>query len=440
MQPAIALRHISRLLLFGFSFLYFINLQAQQPNILYIMTDDMGYGDLSCYGQKDYQTPNLDKLASQGMKFTQAYAAGPLCTPTRTGFMTGRYPARTPVGLIEPLTGSKKDSAVGLSADYPSVATLVRASGYETALIGKWHLGFLPQYSPNENGFDYFFGIHSGAADYISHKSNLKTPDLYENEKPVQIEGYLTNLLSRKAISYLKQPHNKPFFLVLNYNAPHWPWQGPADKAYPDTMDFRLGGSPAIYAAMMKSLDEAVDEVLRALDEQGLTAQTLVIFTNDNGGERYSNNGGLSKSKASLWEGGIRVPAFVRWPGKITVGTTTEQPVITMDWTATILAAANAKPQADFPLDGINLLPLLTGSQKQVDRTFYWRTFQRIKQKALREGKWKFLQDDSGEYLFDLLADPGEKTNLKANHADLFQQLKAKYEAWEKTVLKPEPL
>jgi arylsulfatase A-like enzyme len=179
---------------------------------------------------------------------------------------------------------------------------------------------------------------------------------------------------------------------------------------------------------------------MKVLDEQGLTDQSLLIFTNDNGGERYSDNGGLAKSKASLWEGGIRVPAFARWPGKIAAGSNSEQTIITMDWTATILAAANAKTHMDFALDGINLLPLLTGRQKEMDRTFYWRTFQRAKQKAIREGKWKYLQDENEEYLFDLLTDPGEKNNLKAAYPVLVQRLKTKYEAWEKTVLKPIPL
>ncbi len=413
---------------------------AQRPNIIYIMSDDMGYADLGCYGRKEYKTPNLDKLAAQGMKFTQAYAAAPLCTPTRVGFMTGRYPARTPVGLIEPLTPIKKDSAFGLSTNYPSVATMVKKSGYETVLIGKWHLGFLPEYSPNQNGFDYFFGIHSGAADYISHKGDSRKPDLFENANLAPVEGYLTDLLTQKAVSFLKQPHTKPFFLTLNYNAPHWPWQGRTDKAYNDNVAFRAGGSPAIYAAMMESLDEGVGAVLKALDEQGLAGQTLVIFTNDNGGERYSDNGGFAKAKATLWEGGIRVPAFVRWPGKIAAGSTSKQTVITMDWTATILAAAKAKADVSFPLDGVNLLPLLTGKQKKFDRTFYWRTFQRGKQKALRDGNWKYLQDEDADYLFDLMADPGEKNDLKNTNPAVFQRLKNKYAEWEKTVLPPVPL
>ncbi len=414
--------------------------QSQRPNIIYIMTDDMGYGDLSCYGRKDYTTPHLDKLALQGIKFINAYAAGPLCTPTRTAFFTGRYPAKTPVGLIEPLTGEKKDSAFGLTTDYPSIATLIKAAGYETALIGKWHLGFLPQHSPVKNGFDYFFGIHSGAADYISHKGDGHTHDLYENDKLVYPEGYLTDLFSQKAITFIRQKHNKPFFLAITFNAPHWPWQGPNDKPYADSANFRSGGSPAIYAAMMKSLDDAVGNIMKALDDEKLSGKTIVIFTNDNGGERYSDNGGLANAKATLWEGGIRVPAFVKWPGKIKAGSITQQAAITMDWTTTILSAAGAKAAINFPLDGIDLMPVCRGKTKEINRTLYWRVFQRNQQKAIRDGDFKYLKDEKGEYLFNLKNDSGENENLKEKETIIFVRLKQKYADWEKTVLPPIPL
>src|SRR5688572_24823201 len=180
---------------------------AQRPNIIYIMTDDMGYGDLSCYGNNKFLTPNLDKLASQGVKFVNAYAAAPVCTPTRAALMTGRYPAKVPVGLMEPLRSPELDSAYGLTRDIPSLGTLMKASGYETALIGKWHLGFMPQHSPTKNGFDYFFGILSGGADYISHKgeNGTRAYDLYENDSLVYTEGYLTDLFSQKSASFINQ-------------------------------------------------------------------------------------------------------------------------------------------------------------------------------------------------------------------------------------------
>lgn len=417
--------------------LIYSNGQSQRPNIIYIMTDDMGYGDLSGYGNKNHITPNLDKLALQGIKFVNAYSAGAVCTPTRTAFMTGRYPARTPVGLMEPLTGSKIDSGFGLNAEYPSIAGLMKAAGYETALIGKWHLGFLPDHSPIKNGFDYFFGIRGAAADYISHKGIKGTVDLYENDTPVNREGYLTDLFSQKAIDFIKQAHRKPFFLTISFNAPHWPWQGPNDKPYKDSVNFREGGSPSIYAEMMKSLDDAVGNIMKALDYEQLSSQTIVIFTNDNGGERYSDNGGLAKGKSKLWEGGIRVPAFIRWTGKIKPGIITQQVAITMDWTATILSAGVAKAHPDFPLDGIDLMPILTMKKKNIHRTIYWRTFQRDKQKAIRMGEWKYLQDEKGEYLFHLDDDPGEKNDLKTKQQTIFNQLKTKYATWEKTVLQP---
>lgn len=413
---------------------------SQRPNIIYIMTDDMGYGDLSGYGRKDYATPNLDKLAGQGIKFVNAYSAAPVCTPTRTAFMTGRYPARIPVGLKEPLVNSKEDSAVGLTAENPSIATLMKNAGYETALIGKWHLGFQPQHNPTRNGFDYFFGFLAGAADYISHKSGhtgQRAHDLYENDKPYYTEGYLTELFTQKAVAFLEKPHNKPFFLALHFNASHWPWQGPGDKPYEDSVDHRSNGSPAKYAAMMKSLDDGIGIIMKSLEDAKLTDQTIVIFTNDNGGERFSDNGGLSQSKMSLWEGGIRVPAFVRWPGKIKAGTTTEQVAITMDWTATILAAGGAKSATAFPLDGIDMMPICTGKEGTKDRTFYWRTSQRRKQKAIRDGNWKYLQDEKGEYLFDVSKDQAEKNDLKEKHKDVFDRLKLKFGEWEKTVLPP---
>ncbi len=414
--------------------------QSQRPNIIYIMTDDMGYADLSGYGRKDYPTPNLDKLASQGIKFVNAYSAAPICTPTRAAFITGKYPAKTAVGLIEPLTGSKKDSSFGLTNESTSIATLMKSAGYETALIGKWHLGFLPQHSPNNNGFDYFFGIHSGAADYISHKGRSGRHDLYENDKLVYPEGYMTDLISQKTNSFIKKKHSKPFFLAVTFTAPHWPWQAATDKPYADSVNFQEGGSPATYAAMMKSLDDAIGSIMKSLDDEQLSNNTIVIFTNDNGGERYSDNGGLSNGKGTLWEGGIRVPAFVRWPKRIVAGSTTQQVAVTMDWTATILSAGGVKSNSSVSLDGIDLTPILLGKETNINRTICWRTFQRTKQKAIRMGEWKYLKDEKGEYLFNLATDKEEKNDLKQQQPEIFSSLKNKYTEWESTVLEPIPL
>ncbi len=413
--------------------------QSKKPNIIYIMADDLGYADLSGYGRKEYVTPNLDKLASEGIKFLNAYAAAPVCTPTRTAFMTGRYSARLKIGLREPAIPGR-DSGIGLSPETPSVATLLKNAGYETALIGKWHLGFVSEFGPNKNGFDFFYGIRSGAADYVSHTGDGGRSDLYENENPIVENGYLTTLIKDRALKFLKQPHSKPFFLSLQFTAPHWPWQGPDDPAYPDTMRMNAGGSLATYAKMMIALDDAIGAVIKAIDEQSLSKNTLIIFTSDNGGERFSDMGIYQGRKLSLWEGGIRVPAFVSWKGMIKPNQVSEQVCVTMDWTATILAAAGAKLNAQYPLDGINLLPVCTGQSKSIDRTVYWRTIERSHHKAMRDGNWKYLQDEKGEYLFDLSVDPSEKNNLREKNLDTFERLKAMYAAWEATVLRaPSP-
>jgi len=423
-------------LIFIFVFVTTILSAQTRPNIIYIMADDLGYADLSCYGRKDYQTPNLDKLASQGVKFMNAYAAAPVCTPTRAAFMTGRYPARIKVGLYEPLADGRSDSLVGLSPEYPSVAGLLKNAGYETYLVGKWHLGYLPEFSPIQNGFDYFYGFHAGAIDYISHGN-----DLYENENPVHIDGYLTNIWADKAIDIISKQHSKPFFLALMFNAPHWPWQGPKDKPYPDTMPWRSGGSPAIYASMMKSLDDGIGRIMKTIDDVKLQKNTVIIFTSDNGGERFSDNGIYQEGKMSLREGGIREPAFIRWTDSIMPNAVTNQVTVTMDWTATILSLAGAKPDPKFPLDGIDIMPIISGKEAEVNRILYWRISQRNQHKAIRYGNWKYLQDEKGnEYLFDLKLDPGEHYNLKNLQPAIFEDLKYKYDRWERTVLKPLPL
>jgi arylsulfatase A-like enzyme len=405
------------------------------------MADDLGYGDLSCYGRQDYKTPNLDKLAFRGIKFINAYAAAPVCTPTRAAFMTGKYPARSHVGLFEPLKITPADSLVGLAPQQKSVATYLKESGYQTMLIGKWHLGFQPQFSPMANGFENFFGFYAGAIDYVSHNINGK-PGLVENGETTHQEGYMTDLIAARAADYIKSHHSNPFFLSLQFNAPHWPWQGPSDN--PLAGDKKMGpalkegGSKQTFANMMKSLDDAVGTVMKAIDDAKLTDNTVIIFTSDNGGEKFSNMDPYRGYKMDLTEGGIRVPAFISWPGVIPTNTTTHQLAITMDWTATILAIAGVNSTSD--LDGTNLLPVCTGSQEPFERTFYWRTFQVRSQHALRNGKWKYLKSKEGEFLFDLSADPGEQNNLKEKLPSTFQDLKNKYHDWEKTVLKPIPL
>jgi arylsulfatase A-like enzyme len=408
-----------------------------RPNIIFILADDLGWGDLSCYGRPDYKTPNLDRLASQGVRFTDAYSASAICTPTRCAFITGRYPGRAKIGLVEPLPATNHD--VGLDPDVPTVASLLKANGYETALIGKWHLGFRPEWGPNAHGFDEFFGVLAGAADYHLHKNGLGQPDLYENLTPVERNGYLTDLLTDRAVGYITRRRTRPFYLSLHYTAPHWPWQDRkggervtfTDKTIePITMGG--GGSLKLYAEMMRSLDDGVGHVMKALKTAGLERNTLVIFTSDNGGERFSYEWPFSGEKGELREGGIRVPAFIRWPGTIPVHRVTRQQAITMDWTATILAAANTQAANGYPLDGIDLLPILTGASPIRERTLFWRIGT---QDAVRQGKWKYFRDGAERKLFDLSVDQHEQADFSLTHHDVMVELSAAFVKWDQQML-----
>jgi arylsulfatase A-like enzyme len=432
---------------------------TRRPNILFILADDLGYGDLSSYGRPDYRTPNLDVLAAQGTRFLNAYSASPLCTPTRCALITGRYPSRTRIGLEEPLferrSLGEKTLSLGLPSAHPTIASLLKQNGYETALIGKWHLGYLPNFGPIQSGFEEFFGIMSGAVDFFTHKDMEGDADLFEGKVPVERNGYLTEMLTQRAVEYIRQRKrsSRPFYLSLHYTAPHWPWQAPDDRK-PDPelrgpIAFRAGGSIKKYASMMKSLDDGIGEVLRALSQAGLDRNTIVIFTSDNGGERFSYNWPFVGQKGSLREGGIRVPAIVRWPGVVPASRLTEQMSITMDWTATMLAAAETKPDPGFALDGEDLLPAIIEGRRvrdrnsggrdifaKRDRTFFWR---HSNQDAMRRGRWKYLNDGEREYLFDLTIDQREQANFGDQNRAMFDQLRNEFQTWQSQLLPRRP-
>jgi arylsulfatase A-like enzyme len=417
---------------------------AERPNVLFILADDLGYGDLSCYGRPDYQTPVLDRLARQGLRFTSAYAAAPVCTPTRCAYITGRYPQRLAVGLTEPLTASSPPD-LGLPPEHPTIASLLKANGYDTALVGKWHLGWKPEFGPNRHGFDEFFGVLSGAVDYFTHRAADARGgsaaegggrDLWQDLTPIERVGYLTDLLTDKAIEVIARRRTKPFFLSLQYTAPHAPWEGPEDEAIGHTTHgpgpMVAGGSLKIFATMMQRMDTGIGRVLRALEQAKVDRNTLVIFTSDNGGERYSYNWPFSFEKGVLHEGGTRVPAIARWPGVIPSGRVTDQAAITMDWTATILGVTGTAADPALPLDGENLMPVCTGQRAPYDRTLFWRI---RGYDAARVGSWKYLKNPSGEYLFDLSNDPGEKSDLRASRPDRFETIKRQYQQWAAEML-----
>ena len=420
----------------------------QRPNVVFILADDLGWGDLSIYGRKDYRTPNLDRLAKQGARFTNAYSAAPVCSPTRVGFYTGRYPGRVPEGLVEPFSNlSEVGDRIGLSPERPTVASLLKANGYDTALIGKWHVGYPPTYGPWKSGFNHFFGQLSGALDYFRHVDYTGEPDLWEGEvkngrvsyNRVDRKGYVTDLYTQAAVKYIRQEHNQPFFLSLFYNAPHWPFEGPNDQALSNSLkgkdsveNWINAGTPETYAALVRRLDEGVGQVLKALDDAGIADNTLVIFASDNGGEKFSNFGPFQGKKGGLFEGGLRVPTIARWNKVIPANKVSDQVVTTLDISATILAATNTRPDPKYPLDGQSFLPVLRG-EATYPRTVFWRTKgypSNILQGAVRSGKWKYLKLGDDEYLFNLAADQGEKNDLKTENLKLFQQLRVQFQQW----------
>jgi arylsulfatase A-like enzyme len=411
--------------------------QSAKPNIVFIMADDLGYADVSCYGQRDYTTPNIDRLAIEGMRFTQAYSNSANCSPTRTGLITGRYQYRLTVGLEEPIN-LQTPKGIGLPPGHPTLPSLLKTSGYATTLVGKWHLGFLPDFSPLKSGYDHFFGIWGGAADYFNHGPKSAAP-LYEQEVPVERHGYMTNLLGDRAVQTIEgyARAKESFLLSLHFTAPHWPWEGPDDEAESKrikSLTHRDGGTQKTYMTMVQSMDANIGRVLQALDVQGLTGNTIVVFTSDNGGERFSKIWPFSGMKGELLEGGLRIPTIVRWPGRVAAGSVSEQVMISMDWTPTLLAAAGSQPDPAYPSDGENLLRTLTERPAPHPRKLYWR-FKAGDQRAVREGDWKYLRIAGNEFLFDVEKDPRERANLKDRHKDVFDRLKRDWAAWESTML-----
>ena len=421
--------------------------QVAKPNIVFILADDLGYADVSCYGQRDYTTPNVDRLAIEGLRFTQGYSNSANCSPTRTGLITGRYQMRLEVGLEEPINDATP-KGIGLPPSHPTLPSLLKKVGYGTNLVGKWHLGFLPDYSPLKSGYDRFFGIFGGAADYFNHgpnasRSGAAASQLHEQEVPVERHGYMTNLLGDRAVETIEgyAKSKEPFLLSLHFTAPHWPWEGPDDEEESKrirSIFHRDGGTQKTYMAMMQSLDGNIGRVLQALDVHGLSANTIVVFTSDNGGERFSNIWPFSGMKGELLEGGLRIPAIVRWPGRISAGAVSEQVMISMDWLPTLLATAGTQPDLSYPPDGDNLLPILAGRAAPHPRKLFWR-FKAGAQRAVRDGDWKYLRIAGNEFLFDVVKDPRERANLKDRYKDVFDRLKNDWASWNDTMLPERP-
>jgi arylsulfatase A-like enzyme len=411
------------------------------PSFLFIMADDLGWADLGCYGRDDIATPALDALSREGMKFDHAYANSPICSPTRVGLITGRYQYRFRVGLDEP--GGVN---AGLEPGTPTLPAQLKRAGYQTSLVGKWHLGIKDPHSPLRHGYDRFWGIRGGGVDYFAHNMRLRnsdasqsaTSDIWDGDVRVEASGYFTDLLgdraAREIVTMARDP--RPFLLSLHFTAPHWPWEGPGDEAVSREIENAMhfdGGTIATYRAMVESMDRNIARVLAALQASGRADDTIVVFTSDNGGERFSKMWPFNGMKGEVLEGGIRTPLLVRWPGRIPRGAGSDQVAITMDWMPTFLEAAGVV-NADRPAtDGMSLLPALLES-RHAERALYWR-FKANEQAALRRGRWKYLRITGAEYLIDVLADPQERANLRTRDPERFAAMKADWDRWNDTML-----
>lgn len=425
-----------------------------RPNILFLLADDLGYGDIGCYGREDIRTPRLDRLANEGVRLTAHYANGPECTPTRVALLTGRYPQR--VGGLECAIGignvGRYDDAIrlaqqhelGLPTSEPSIVRILKDVGYATAITGKWHLGYDPQFQPHRHGFDKTFYCVGGGMDYFYYLDTLAGYNLFVDGNPIHREGYFTDLLTDEAIGFLEQPRDKPFLLYVPFTCPHSPFQGPDDhKENPLPLDSPLwkqgSAPPDVYIAMIERMDACIGRLLDTLDELNMTENTLVIFAGDNGGTRSARNAPYSGYKGSTYEGGIRVPGIVRWPGHLAAGSESTQPCMTFDFTKSIARVAGASEPVDQPFDGIDIVKHLAAGSADQKRSLYWRKPRGDSLwKGFRDGDLKWISQRKGERveesLFDLSSDPAEQHNLREEQPEEFARLKGLYDEWEREV------
>ncbi|MFI4912661.1 MAG: sulfatase-like hydrolase/transferase [Sedimentisphaeraceae bacterium JB056] len=410
--------------------------KTKPMNIILITFDDLGYNDLSCYGSKDIYTPNIDKLASEGMKFERFYSSSPVCTPARGCLLTGRRPES--IGLDMPLMGSG-----GMASSFKTLPEYLLRYDYNTASIGKWHLGYDGDTLPNSQGFEYFFGHRGGKIDYYKYTDDAQKvegvstgkKDLYENGTPVSIEGYSTDVFTDKAIKYITEKSNQPFLLNLAYNAPHYSQRGvlqaPENYIAKVAKDLNNPTAREIYAAMVMCLDDSVAKIIAHLDKLGIYDNTAIFIISDNGGDPQhgASNYPLSGGKWTLREGGLRVPMIMRWPDSH-AGLKTDTTVYMGDITPTILRKLNIDvPDADF--DGEDIYRLIEDCRYAKERSLYF-SYKYNKslgyQYAIIEGDWKLMKVGEKYYLFDLTNDCSETTNLVEIQPEIFFQLKKKLE------------
>lgn len=424
-------------------------LAAERPSIVLILADDLGYGDLGCYGHPVAKTPNIDQLAREGVRFTQHYANGPECSPTRTALLTGRYQQRA--GGLECAIGTgnvgRYDDAIrlaarhelGLPAKQVVIPTDLQKAGYACGVFGKWHLGYEPQFNPIEHGWNEFFGYLGGNVHYFNHRELSDLRVLFRGRQPVRCEGYMTHLITNDSIAFIQKHTNRPFFLYVAHESPHFPFQGPGDRDKVVTEENWMERDAETYVAMLEDLDAEVGRLLSSLDKLGIADNTIVVFVSDNGGlSDAANMGPLSGAKSTTLEGGIRVPLIIRWPGRIQPNTVSEQVSATFDLTCSFLRLAKTDTAADR-LDGYDIIGHVTERRDDFPRTLYWRGRRGDRTWwAVRDRDFKYVRKAVGgqtdEWLFDLSSDVGEKKNLNETNASETNRLKKMLSDWEAEV------
>jgi len=405
-----------------------------RPNIILIMADDLGYGDISCYGSTKISTPNIDTLAKSGMKFTDYHSNCPVCSPTRAALLTGRYQQRA--GIEGVIYAKGPTRRTGLALEETTFAEVLKKHGYATGIFGKWHLGYNVQFNPARQGFDEFRGYVSGNVDYHSHIDGAGFDDWWKNLEKVPEEGYCTDLITKHGIDFIERHKDEPFCLYLPHESVHSPYQGRKDP--PERLPSGKKGKKAkgeeiarAYKEMVEVMDEGIGRIVETVRHLRLERKTFFFFCSDNGATKNGSNGALAGYKGSLWEGGHRVPAVAYWPGRIKPGTVTSQTTLGMDIFPTTVAIAGAKLQEGLNLDGVDLLGMLTENKKLPERTLFWRY---RKEKAVRKGSWKLLVQGDNVKLYNLDEDLGEKKNLAGAKPEMVKMLQGELTAWEREV------
>ncbi|MGB0580695.1 MAG: sulfatase family protein [Limisphaerales bacterium] len=432
---------------------------AARPNLIVIMVDDMGYGDAGCYGGKNFPTPNLDRMAREGMRFTDFHSSGPVCSPTRAGLLTGRYQQRAGVAGVV-YAAFNRNRHHGLQMKETTFAELLRDAGYRTGMFGKWHLGYEEQYNPTYQGFEKYVGYVSGNVDFHRHIDGAGVFDWWHQNKKTREKGYTTHLITRHAVDFIRENKDEPFCLYIAHEAPHDPYQGPNDPPVRNEGENKLiynhrepKHAARAYAEMMLEMDKGVGEVLDTVEDLGLAKNTFVMFFSDNGATGPGSCAGLYGMKGTLWEGGHRVPSLAWWPGRIKAGSTTDQLAITIDVMPTLLQIAGVAARPDS--DGVSLTPVLFDEAAPKPRKLFW---QYGEARSMRDGNWKLVINGGKPKkkvlaypnldwdrpadgrdklaLFDLSKSRNETHNLAKKFPQRVAAMKQTLEAWEADVLK----